>query len=35
MLKSLWSKLNAISRNVDVSAEMEEVEQRIGQFPGM
>lgn len=35
MLKSLWSKLNAISRKVDVSAEMEEVERRIGQFPGM
>ncbi|GGM79882.1 hypothetical protein GCM10010967_09600 [Dyadobacter beijingensis] len=35
MLKSLWSKLNALSRNVDVSAEMEEVERRIGEFPGM
>lgn len=35
MLKSLWSKLNAFSRNLDVSAEMEEVEKRIGEFPGM
>ncbi|MGG7663080.1 GSCFA domain-containing protein [Dyadobacter sp. BHUBP1] len=35
MLKSLWSKLNALSRNLDVSAEMEEVERRIGEFPGM
>ncbi|ACT96134.1 GSCFA domain-containing protein [Dyadobacter fermentans] len=35
MLKSLWSKLNAFSRNLDVSAEMEEVERRIGEFPGM
>ncbi|MNL57140.1 hypothetical protein D3C87_1806800 [compost metagenome] len=35
MLKSLWSKLNAISRSVDVSSEMEEVERRIGEFPGM
>ncbi|MHA4742294.1 GSCFA domain-containing protein [Dyadobacter sp. MSC1_007] len=35
LLKSLWSKLNAISRNLDVSAEMEEVEKRIAEFPGM
>jgi hypothetical protein len=35
MLKSLWSKLNAISRNLDVSLEMEDVERRIGEFPGM
>lgn len=35
LLKSLWSKLNAISRNLDVSAEMEEVERRIAEFPGM
>ncbi|MCF0073267.1 GSCFA domain-containing protein [Dyadobacter sp. CY261] len=35
MLKLLWSKLNALSRKLDVSAEMEEVERRIGEFPGM
>lgn len=35
MLKSLWSKLNVLSRQMDVSQEMEEVERRIGEFPGM
>lgn len=35
MLKSLWSRLNTFSRSLDVSAEMEEVEKRIGEFPGM
>ncbi|WAC09822.1 GSCFA domain-containing protein [Dyadobacter pollutisoli] len=33
LLKSLWSKLNALSRNMDVSAELEEIEKRIREFP--
>jgi hypothetical protein len=33
LLKSLWSRLNAISRNVDVSTELEEIERRIREFP--
>jgi hypothetical protein len=32
-LKILWSKLNEISRRIDVTAELEEVERRIGEFP--
>ncbi|MCE7058935.1 GSCFA domain-containing protein [Dyadobacter sp. CY343] len=32
-LKSVWSKLNEISRKMNVADEMEEIERRIGEFP--
>lgn len=32
-LKTLWSKLNEVSRKIDVTEEMNEVERRIGEFP--
>ncbi|KAA0989517.1 GSCFA domain-containing protein [Dyadobacter aurulentus] len=32
-LKSVWSKLNEISRKMNVAEEMEEIERRIGEFP--
>ncbi|WP_439559696.1 GSCFA domain-containing protein [Dyadobacter sp.] len=32
-LKTLWSKLNEVSRQIDVTEEMNEVERRIGEFP--